>query len=49
MLEAAKTGELDRIIVTDMSRFGRNPLENLRYTNDILPKPGVEVICLTNT
>lgn len=49
MLAAAKNGELDKIIVTDISRFGRNMLEVVRYTKDILPKLGVEIICLTNT
>lgn len=49
ILKVAENGELNKIIVTDMSRLGRNILEVLEYTIDIFPQMGVEATCLANT
>ena len=44
MLEEIQHGHIDVVIVTDVSRFGRNYLESARYTEEIFPRHGVRFL-----
>ena len=47
MIEDAKNGIIDCIIVKDLSRFGRNFIEVGRYIDQLFPSLGVRVISVT--
>ena len=44
MLEEIRHGRIDAVIVSDVSRFGRNYLESARYTEEIFPRHGVRFL-----
>ncbi|MCL2409272.1 MAG: recombinase family protein [Oscillospiraceae bacterium] len=46
MLEDAKAGLIDMILVKDLSRLGRNYIETGRYTDEVFPSLGVRFIAL---
>ena len=48
MLEDAKNGRIDTIIVKDLSRFGRNYIEVGMYLDYIFPSYGIRFIALTD-
>lgn len=48
MIEAARNGEIDCIVVKDLSRFGRNFQKTEEYIERILPKFGVRFIAINN-
>ncbi|MGN0813735.1 MAG: recombinase family protein [Candidatus Coproplasma sp.] len=48
LLEDAKTGKIDTIIVKDLSRFGRNYIQVGQYTDYIFPAYGIRFIALND-
>lgn len=48
MLDDIKAGEIDCVIVKDLSRFGRNYIEAGRYIEKIFPMMGVRFIAVTD-
>lgn len=48
MLDDIKAGEVDCVIVKDLSRFGRNYIEAGRYIEKIFPMMGVRFIAVTD-
>ena len=48
LLEDAKHGRIDTIIVKDLSRFGRNYIEVGMYLDYIFPSYGIRFIALTD-
>ena len=48
MMEAVKRGEINCIVVKDLSRFGRNYIETGEYLEKILPFMGVRFIAVTD-
>lgn len=48
LLEAAKRGEVDCVIVKDFSRFGRNHIETDDYLERVFPFLGVRFIAINN-
>ena len=48
LLEEVKAGEINCIIVKDLSRFGRNYIETGRYIQQIFPFLGVRFIAINN-
>ena len=48
MLDEVKAGNIDTIIVKDMSRFGRNYLQVGFYTEMVFPDKGVRFIAVNN-
>lgn len=46
MMEAVEHGEINCIVVKDLSRFGREYTETMRYMRRILPAYGVRLIAL---
>ena len=48
MLNDIKAGEVDCLIVKDLSRFGRNYIEAGRYIEKIFPMMGVRFIAVTD-
>lgn len=48
MLEEIKCGDVDCVIVKDLSRFGRNYIEAGRYIEKIFPVLGVRFIAVTD-
>ena len=48
LLEAVKKGEIDCIIVKDLSRFGRNYLEVSKYIEQIFPYIGIRFIAIND-
>ena len=48
LLEDAKNGRIDTIIVKDLSRFGRNYIEVGMYLDYIFPSYGIRFIALTD-
>lgn len=48
MMEAVKNGEIDCIVVKDLSRLGRNFLKTEEYIQRIFPKLGVRFIAVNN-
>lgn len=48
MLEDAKTGRLDTILVKDLSRFGRNYIQAGQYIDYIFPAYGIRFIAITD-
>ena len=47
LLDDAKTGRIDTIIVKDLSRFGRNYIEVGQYTDYIFPTYNIRFIALS--
>jgi DNA invertase Pin-like site-specific DNA recombinase len=45
-MKLVKAGQADTVIVTDLSRLGRNGIEVLRYVDEIFPSFGVRFIAL---
>ncbi|MGN0814822.1 MAG: recombinase family protein [Candidatus Coproplasma sp.] len=48
LLEDAKTGKIDTIIVKDLSRFGRNYIQVGQYVDYIFPAYGIRFIALSD-
>ena len=48
MLEDAKSGKIDTIIVKDLSRFGRNYIEVGQYIDYIFPAYGIRFIAIND-
>lgn len=48
MIKAVKNGEIDCIVVKDLSRLGRNFLKTEEYLQRIFPKLGVRFIAVNN-
>lgn len=48
MMKAVKNGEIDCIVVKDLSRLGRNFLKTEEYLQRIFPKLGVRFIAVNN-
>lgn len=48
MMKAVKNGEIDCIVVKDLSRLGRNFLKTEEYIQRIFPKLGVRFIAVNN-
>ena len=48
MLEEVKAGNIETVIVKDMSRFGRNYLQVGFYTEMVFPDKGVRFIAVNN-
>lgn len=48
MMEAVKRGEINCIIVKDLSRFGRDYIESGRYIEKIFPQLGVRFIAIND-
>ena len=48
LLEDAKTGRINTIIVKDLSRFGRNYIEVGQYTDYIFPTYGIRFIAISD-
>ncbi len=48
MLEEIKCGDVDCVIVKDLSRFGREYIESGRYIEKIFPALGVRFIAVTD-
>ena len=48
MLDEVKSGNIETIIVKDMSRFGRNYLQVGFYTEMVFPDKGVRFIAVNN-
>ena len=48
LLEQVKKGEIDCIVVKDLSRFGRNYIETGRYLEQIFPFLGVRFIAVND-
>lgn len=48
MLEQIKTGEINCVIVKDLSRFGRNYIKASEYIQRIFPKIGVRFIAIND-
>ncbi|HBT63679.1 MAG TPA: resolvase [Ruminococcaceae bacterium] len=46
LMKLVKAGQADTVIVTDLSRLGRNGIEVLRYVDEIFPSFGVRFIAL---
>ena len=49
MLSEIKKGNVDCVIVKDLSRFGRNYIESGRYIEKIFPMMGVRFIAVTDS
>ncbi len=48
MMEDAKTGKIDTVIVKDLSRFGRNYIQVGQYIDYIFPAYGIRFIALND-
>jgi len=48
MMRDADAGEIDCIIVKDLSRFGRNHYECDRYMQMVFPQKGIRFIAITD-
>lgn len=48
MMESVKAGEINCIIVKDLSRFGRDYIESGRYIEKIFPQMGVRFIAIND-
>ena len=48
MMDAVKAGEINCIIVKDLSRFGRDYIESGRYIEKIFPQMGVRFIAIND-
>ena len=48
MMAKAEAGEIETIIVKDMSRFGRNYIEVGRLTEQVFPDLGIRFISISN-
>lgn len=48
LLEDAKTGRIDTIVVKDLSRFGRNYIEFGQYIDYIFPAYGIRFIAIAD-
>lgn len=48
MMESVKAGEINCIIVKDLSRFGRDYIESGRYIEKIFPEMGVRFIAIND-
>lgn len=48
MIEAAKSGEIECIVVKDFSRLGRNFQKSEEYIQRVFPKLGIRFIAVTN-
>lgn len=46
LMKLVKTGAVEAVVVSDLSRLGRNGIEVLRYAEEIFPSYGVRFISL---